>query len=502
METQSISAKAIILDVDGVITDTRKLHFKAWKKIFDQILAENKINAVFRQEDYEKYVDGKPRQDGLTSYLDSRSLHLTKNQLENLSIRKDQFFKEFLKTDKPEVFPDARKAISKWRKNKIQLGAISSSKNSRLILEQAGLLDSFDVCIDGEEGERLHLAGKPDPAYLFEATKRLSLDTEDCVLIEDAISGVAAGKKALFKEVVGISRPGQTAPDELYAAGADTVVRSLLEIGKIPNALEAWEDIKSHVGSKDVALFIDFDGTLSEIVADPNQATIKESIKDVLHRCSASIKIAVISGRDRIDVKGRVGIDDIFYVGSHGLDMCGPGCFYYQVEDAEKFSAELQDATMAATLAFQKVKGVYLERKSFSTAIHYRMVADDEVDSIRVMIFDMIKNFPNLRAKEGKKVIEIFPDIAWGKGEAVKKLSEILNIDPEFTLPIYLGDDLTDEDAFKELRHKGIGIKIDDGSHAPTKAGYFLNNTGEVEKFLNLICLTYTGENKKWRAGL
>lgn len=502
METESISASAIILDVDGVITDTRRLHFKAWKKIFDQFLADHKMAGAFQNEDYEKFVDGKPREDGLRSYLASRSFTLSKEQVDTLSLSKDQLFKEFLKTDKPEVFPDARKAISNWRKNKIPLGAISSSKNSKLILEQAGLLEFFDVCIDGVEGERLNLPGKPDPAYLIEAAKRLGVMTEDCLLVEDAISGIDAGKRAHFKEVVGISRSGQTPKEELYTAGADTIVSSLLDIGKVPHAIMDWDNIKSQIGNKEIVLFIDYDGTLSEIVSDPRQAVLKQSLKDVLHRCSPSIKIAVISGRDRVDVQERVGLDGIFYVGSHGLDMCGPGCFYYQVEEAQKFSSELQDATMAATLIFEKVKGVHLERKSFSTAIHYRMVPDTEEDSIRDKIFTLIRKYPHLKAKAGKKVIEIFPDINWGKGEAVKKLSEILNIDPAHSIPIYLGDDLTDEDAFKELRHKGIGIKIDEDGETSTEARYFLKNPGEVEKFLNLILLTYAGENKRWRAGL
>ena len=157
---------------------------------------------------------------------------------------------------------------------------------------------------------------------------------------------------------------------------------------------------------------------------------------------------------------------------------------------------------MAATLIFEKIKGVHLERKSFSTAIHYRMVPDTEEDIIQDKIVTLIRKYPHLKGKAGKKVIEIFPDINWGKGEAVKKLSEILNIDPAHSIPIYLGDDLTDEDAFKELRHKGIGIKIDEDGETSTEARYFLKNPGEVEKFLNLILLTYAGENKRWRAGL
>jgi trehalose-phosphatase len=494
MESENQSVRAIILDVDGVITDTRRIHFKAWKKTLE--------NYPFEEADYQKYVDGKPREDGLRSFLESRAIILSKGKVDELVVKKDLLFKEFLKSDKPEVFPDALKAINRWRQKKVPLAVISSSKNSKLILKEAGLLDSFDVLIDGEEGQRLNIPGKPDPAYLNEAARRLGFRPEDCLLVEDAISGITAGKNANLMEVIGITRDGQTPAEELYLAGADSVVHSLLEIGKARNAISFWEDIKLQVGKRDIALFIDFDGTLSEIVSDPAEAVIKESLKEILQHCSRAIKIAVISGRDRLDVKEKIGLDSLFYVGSHGLDMCGPGCFYYLVEDARKFAVELQDATMAATSLLQGIKGILIERKSFSTAIHYRMVVGVDDEIIRKKILNLITSFPHLKIKDGKKVIELFPKIKWGKGEAISKLSGILGIDTNETIPFYLGDDLTDEDAFIELRHKGIGIKIDETGTTPTMARYFLKDPDEVEKFLLLIAEAYTGENKRWRAGL
>jgi trehalose-phosphatase len=502
MDYENLSARAIILDVDGVITDTRKVHYKAWKNILDGFLLEHNVKATFCDEDYAKYVDGKLREEGLRSFLSSKKISISNGQIQNLSERKDQLFKEFIKSEKPEVFPDACEAITKWRKNKIPLAAVSSSKNSRLILQEAGLLELFDTCFDGSEGERLKLPGKPDPGYFLEATKRLGLNTEDCLLVEDAISGIEAGKRAHFKEVVGISRSGQTPEAELYRAGADTTVNSLLDIGKVPHGISSWKNIQSQIGKRDVALFLDFDGTLSEIVTDPAKAVLKDSLKELIRHCSSALKIAIMSGRDRLDVKQRIGLDNIFYVGSHGLDISGPGCFYYIVEDAQKFSEELQDATMKTIHEFQQLKGIIIERKSFSTAIHYRMTPESEEEFIRVRIFDLISKYPGLKAKKGKKVIEIFPNLKWGKGEAVKKLSEILNINSEFTLPIYIGDDLTDEDAFMEIRHKGIGIKVHESGDPKTEARYFLKNPGEVESFLRIISKFYSGENLSWRAGI
>jgi trehalose-phosphatase len=493
---EQIPYEAMILDLDGVITDTRDLHFKAWQETF------NNISTFFSKEDYQRYVDGKPRIEGLRSFFIARNIPLSENKLEQLSIKKNKIFQQMIQSKGAGIFRDAIVAIKYWRKLGIPVAVISSSQNCKVILQKAGIENIFDTCVDGIEGQKLNLKGKPEPDYFIEAAIRMGRRPEDCAIVEDSISGVSAGRIGHFKAVIGVSRDGQTPAEDLFANGADVVVSSLLQIGQIKNALNAWKEILAKIGERDLAVFIDFDGTLSEIVSDPKNATISDSVKRTLATCSKALKMAVISGRDRLDVKGLVGIDSLFYAGCHGFDMSGPGCFHYQVDDAQKILPQLEEASLAVNNELAGMKGIIIERKKFMTAVHYRMAVDSAEDSIKEKVFRIIQGFSSLKAKEGKKVIELFPNLDWDKGKAIKKLCEILNINPLNALVIYIGDDLTDEDAFDRLKGTGIGIKVDESGTMPTKADYWLKDPGEVERFLNLVAFSFTGEDKRWRAGL
>jgi len=494
--------EAMILDLDGVLTDTRSLHFKAWQQTYQKFIDHEDSLANFSEKDYQRYVDGKPREEGIKSFLQSRGLSFSTEKIQEIGTEKNLIYQNLLHMEGPNVFTDALEAIEHWRSLGISIAVISSSQNCKLILREAGIADLFDACVDGEEGKILAMKGKPEPDYFLEAAKRIGKKPDECAIVEDSISGIMAGRKAHFKGVIGVSRKGQTPAENLYSCGADTVVSSLLEIGQVPNALVAWEDFKSRIGERDLALFIDFDGTLADIVSEPKNARIKESVRQTLEKCSKALKMAVISGRDRLDVKKLVGIDSLFYAGCHGFDMSGPGCFHYQVDEAQKILPQLEEATLATASALAGVKGIIIERKRYTTAVHYRMVTDTDESYIKDKVYRILDGFPRLKAKEGKKVIELFPDLDWDKGKATRKLCEILDVNPTQTVAIYIGDDLTDEDAFTELRGKGIGIKVDVTGTRPTKADYLLKDPGEVERFLNLLAFSYTGEEKRWRVGL
>ncbi len=129
-------------------------------------------------------------------------------------------------------------------------------------------------------------------------------------------------------------------------------------------------------------------------------------------------------------------------------------------------------------------------------------MADEHESLVKETVERVLKHFSRLKTKEGKKVMEIFPNMDWDKGKAIKKLCEILDVDPAHIVPIYLGDDVTDEDAFKELNGKGIGIKIDESGINSTNADYWLKDPAEVEKFLQVLASSFTGVEKRWRAGL
>lgn len=492
--------KAIILDMDGVLTNTRELHFNSWKIVFETFLKAKGLSVPFTKEHYQGYVDGKPRSEGIKSFLEALGILPSESELEVLSREKNLNYLKFLETNSPIMYSDVLESLKLWKSQGIKLGVVSSSENCRIVLKKFKLEDFFTTLVDGIDGQQKHLRGKPFPDYFLEAVEQIGVQSEECALVEDSVSGVIAAKKAHFKTIYGMSREGQTPFAQLYESGADAVITSLLDIGHAPHVLTAWDDFIAHVGSRDIALFIDYDGTLSNIVSQPSAAVISEQTKNILESLSKAFKVAIVSGRDRLDIKERIGLDNIFYSGCHGFDISGPGCFHFIQEDVQKYLPALEEASIAASNLLGGIHGLLIEKKLFATAIHYRMVEFKSRMDIKNQLKPIIEKYPQLILKEGKKVFDILPNVNWDKGKAVNKICEILSIDSTQTVPLYVGDDLTDEDAFLALHGKGISIKVDSGMSA-TMADYHLNNPGEVTLFLERISKLYSGKYKRWRPG-
>lgn len=489
------SYAAVILDLDGVITATRSLHFAAWKETLDPLTS-------FNEKDYEKYVDGKPREEGLRTFLQSRHITLENDELRSLSEKKNALYLKALDEKGLVIFSDALRALNNWKSKKIPLAVVSSSKNTSKILDRLGIKHYFDVQIDALVGANLNLKGKPAPDYFLEAAKQLGKSPKECAVVEDAVAGIEAGIGGKFKSVIGIYRPGQTSARALEEAGADFVVTSLEEIFALkPNALQNWNKFQSIINGKELALFLDFDGTLSEIVTDFHQAKMLEPIKQILEKTAKSIKIAILSGRDRQDVKARVGVDNLFFAGCHGYDISGPGCFHFQVEEAESVVPEIEKASDRILELAENYEGLRLEKKKYFTAVHFRGVDSNKHPELKSKIKNIIESFENLEARHGKMVIEVAPKISWNKSEAVKKLCEVLELNHEQTVAVYLGDDLTDEDIFCELKSWGVGIKVGVEKMDGTCADFSLKNPEEVGSFLAQVEETYSRREKQWRRG-
>lgn len=236
---------AVIFDLDGVVTHTASVHAKAWKRVFDEYLElrAERTGEAFEpfdiERDYAEYVDGKPRYDGVRSFLASRGLELPEGDSEEaesdtirgLGDRKNELYNELLSQGGVEVFEDTLAQIRKWRAMGLRTAIVSSSKNCAAVLEAAGLSDIFEVRVDGQEAERLGLAGKPAPDIFLKAAELLGIDPERAVVFEDAVSGVQAGRAGGFGWVVGVDRVG--ARETLLANGADTVVDDLRKIPTI-----------------------------------------------------------------------------------------------------------------------------------------------------------------------------------------------------------------------------------------------------------------------------
>ncbi|HCF38054.1 MAG TPA: beta-phosphoglucomutase family hydrolase [Thermosipho africanus] len=203
--------KAVIFDMDGVITDTVPIHFKAWKKMFEN----HGYNFDFQT--YKEKVDGKPRLDGISSVATNAS----SEELITMANEKQGYFLEFVEKDPPKVFEDTMNLIKILKKNNIKIAVASSSKNTKFILEKIGILNIFDAVITGYDFKK----GKPDPEIFLIASKRLGIPPENCVVIEDAIEGINAGNSAGMK-TIGIARHG----NEKELSHATVIVTSLENI--------------------------------------------------------------------------------------------------------------------------------------------------------------------------------------------------------------------------------------------------------------------------------
>jgi beta-phosphoglucomutase family hydrolase len=232
--------EAVIFDLDGVVTQTAKVHAAAWKALFDEYLQvrSRREGVIYRpfdiRADYLEYIDGKPRYDGVYSFLQSRGIRLPFGNLSDLpeqetvcalGNRKNQFFLTMLGKQGVEIYESTVALIEALKREGIKTGIISASKNCALILEKAGLQHLFDTKVDGVDAEVLGLQGKPAPDVFLQAARQLNVESKRTAIVEDALAGVQAGKAGHFKLVIGVDRGGQA--ERLKASGADIVVPDL-----------------------------------------------------------------------------------------------------------------------------------------------------------------------------------------------------------------------------------------------------------------------------------
>jgi trehalose-phosphatase len=193
-----------------------------------------------------------------------------------------------------------------------------------------------------------------------------------------------------------------------------------------------------------------------------------------------------VSGRDLDDVRSMVGLDDLHFAGSHGFDVVGPGGLRMELESASEHLAELDRAERALAARLAPIRGAWVERKRFAIAIHFRESDDANTPRIEQVVDEVREAEPRLRKKGGKKIFELQPDVAWDKGHAVRWLLKRLELEGPDVLPMYIGDDVTDEDAFRALPPHGIGIRLGDPAE-PTAARYYLSDTDELGRFLGAL---------------
>jgi beta-phosphoglucomutase family hydrolase len=235
---------AVLLDLDGVITDTASIHAACWKQMFDEFLQKR---ATQRGEalrpfdlatDYRLHVDGKPRFDGVRDFLISRGIQLPEGSMDDppeaetvggLGNRKNDLVNKIIEENGVEPYEGSVKLIHQLRRQGFKIAVVTSSQNCTVVLKAAKLEDFFDVQVDGNIIHAQHLAGKPAPDTFLTAARLLGVEPTRAVVIEDAISGVDAGSAGNFGLVIGVARKGNT--EELQQHGAHLVVSDLGELG-------------------------------------------------------------------------------------------------------------------------------------------------------------------------------------------------------------------------------------------------------------------------------
>ncbi len=502
-----------IFDLDGVITKTARVHAAAWKNLFDDYLQKRAaqtgepFQAFDLITDYRAYVDGRPRYDGVSSFLTSRGIHLPHGEPSDpadyeticgLGNRKNATFLEALHIQGVEVFPSTIALINFLKTKGKAVAVVTASENCHEILEAAGIIELFDASVDGRDAHTFHLHGKPQPDTFIKAAELLGVQPQRAVILEDALAGVEAGHAGHFGLVVGIDRAGQA--EALHSHGGDIVVSDLVELGvrdeegfmwsstqALPSALLLFKEFTTRFHEKQFVVFLDYDGTLTPIVERPELAKLSQDMRDTLQLLSRHCPIGIISGRDRNDVSHLVNLDSLIFAGSHGFDIAGPEGFNLHHEVGAQFSSALDQAETALQAWLKNISGSLLERKRFSIAIHYRLVDPDNVPKIEQAVTQILSSFPTLRRSEGKKVFEIQPRMDWDKGKALLWLLDGLKWKEKNYSPVFIGDDLTDEDAFRILPNIGVGIVVEEG-YRFSSADYALRSPDEVQQFLMLLC--------------
>lgn len=251
---------------------------------------------------------------------------------------------------------------------------------------------------------------------------------------------------------------------------------------------EHESELNHKLSGRAIVLFFDYDGTLTPIVKNPAAARLDPDMRRILRNLAEKYKVALVSGRDLQTLQAFVELDNVYYAGSHGFEIVGPGNLRKVNEEGEKCKHQLAQAEEELRPRLVSVAGCEIERKAFALAIHYRNVNPEEEDSVFKAVEEVADNYPKLRRGGGKKIIELQPDVEWDKGRAVLWLLDALGLDSEDApaLPLYIGDDLTDEDAFKALAGRGIGVYVGDRNQ-PTAAEYRLADVEDVRKFLGKL---------------
>ncbi|XP_022772307.1 probable trehalose-phosphate phosphatase D isoform X2 [Durio zibethinus] len=236
-----------------------------------------------------------------------------------------------------------------------------------------------------------------------------------------------------------------------------------------PSALSMFEQIVAASNGKQIVMFLDYDGTLSPIVEDPDQAFMPREMRAALRDVARNFPTAIVTGRCRDKVYNFVKLAGLYYAGSHGMDIKGPSksCKYKKgnqgvlFQPASEFLPMIDEVYQALVEKTISIPGAKVENNKFCVSVHFRCVDEKSWAALAEKVRSVLNEYPKLKLTQGRKVLEIRPTIKWDKGRALEFLLEALGYaNSKDVLPVYIGDDQSDEDAFKVLRDRGQGFGI------------------------------------------
>lgn len=363
----------------------------------------------------------------------------------------------------------------------VATAVVSPGRDCAQVLCDAGIDDLVTVA-DGDMARTAH---------------RLGVHPVRCVVIDRDTAGIKAAKESGFGLVIGLTRNGDA--DELLACGADTVIADLAEISvrsggaamsQIADALQAYGQVRELVANRRPVVFLDFDGTLSEIAEHPGSATLVEGADAALRALAAQCPVAVVSGRDVTDVRDRANVDGIWYAGSHGFELVAPDGTRHENAAAAGVVGGLARTADRLAETLSDISGIVVERKRFGIAVHYRHANPFDVDRV-IRIARELGRSEGLRVTPGRKVIELRPSVDTGR-TLTWLLQRIVGGDaaePGTVLPVYIGDDITDEDGFDAVQFDGVGIVVrhEENGDPASAALFSLENPSAVADFVGRL---------------
>lgn len=265
-------------------------------------------------------------------------------------------------------------------------------------------------------------------------------------------------------------------------------------IADLPSGLEHSGDIRKQLAGKRPAVFLDYDGTLTPIVDRPELAIMTPEMRETVQKLAGVCVTAIVSGRGLADVAALVKLEELIYSGNHGFEIRTPGTSTVHSDKGKPFMEAVAAISEHIAQQIVDIDGAFVENKTYSLSVHYRLASPERVPEIEDIVDTAISDYPNLHKRHGKKVFEIRPKIDWDKGKAVLLLLQTLHLDGPEVVPIYIGDDITDEDAFRALAGRGISVLVGN-EERESAADYVLHDTDETQQFLHMLTDLARGSN-------